>query len=130
MLRFIVKRSAFMLLMVAGLLAITFTISHVAPGDPAWLAAGPNATEAMVQTLRAEYGMDKPVVAQFGGYLAGVVQGDLGRSITTTRPVFQDLLRYFPRRWSWCASPSCCPSSAAWRWARWPPPRRTAGPIT
>ena len=50
----------------------------------------------MVQTLRAEYGMDKPVVAQFGGYLAGVVQGDLGRSITTTRPVFQDLLRYFP----------------------------------
>lgn len=96
MLRFIVKRSAFMLLMVAGLLAITFTISHVAPGDPAWLAAGPNATEAMVQTLRAEYGMDKPVVAQFGGYLAGVVQGDLGRSITTTRPVFQDLLRYFP----------------------------------
>ena len=40
MLRFIVKRSAFMLLMVAGLLAITFTISHVAPGDPAWLAAG------------------------------------------------------------------------------------------
>ena len=96
MLRFIVKRSAFMLLMVAGLLAITFTISHVAPGDPARLAAGPNATEAMVQTLRAEYGMDKPVVAQFGGYLAGVVQGDLGRSITTTRPVFQDLLRYFP----------------------------------
>ncbi|MCW8165021.1 ABC transporter permease [Verminephrobacter aporrectodeae subsp. tuberculatae] len=96
MLRFIAKRSAFMLLMLAGLLGITFTISHVAPGDPARLAAGPNATEAMVQTIRAEYGMDQPVLAQFGNYLGGVLRGDLGRSITTTRPVFQDLLRYFP----------------------------------
>ena len=110
MLRFIVKRSAFMLLMVAGLLAITFTISHVAPGDPARLAAGPNATEAMVQTLRA--GGGQPVVAQFG-YLAGVVQGDLGRSITTTGRCSRTCCAISPRRWSWCASPSCCPSSAA-----------------
>jgi peptide/nickel transport system permease protein len=96
MLRFILQRSAFMAVMVVGLLAITFTISHVAPGDPARLAAGPNATEAMVETIRSEYGLDQPLPVQFARYLAGVVSGDLGRSITTTRPVAQDLLRYFP----------------------------------
>lgn len=96
MLRFILQRSAFMALMLVGLLAITFTISHVAPGDPARLAAGPNATEAMVETIRSEYGLDRPLPLQFARYIAGVVTGDLGRSITTTRPVAQDLLRYFP----------------------------------
>lgn len=96
MLRFILQRSAFMAVMVVGLLAITFTISHVAPGDPARLAAGPNATEAMVQTIRSEYGLDQPLPVQFARYLGGVLSGDLGRSITTTRPVAQDLMRYFP----------------------------------
>lgn len=96
MLQFLLKRLAYMLLMLVGLLAITFTISHVAPGDPARLAAGPNANEEMVETIRKEYGLDRPVLVQFGRYLQGVVTGDLGRSITTTRPVFQDLLRYFP----------------------------------
>src|SRR5207247_2627570 len=42
-----------------GLLCITFAISHVIPGDPARLAAGPDASEAMVQTLRAQYGLDR-----------------------------------------------------------------------
>jgi peptide/nickel transport system permease protein len=96
MLRFVLQRSAFMALMLVGLLAITFTISHVAPGDPARLAAGPNATEAMVETIRTEYGLDQPLPLQFARYLAGVATGDLGRSITTTRPVAQDLMRYFP----------------------------------
>lgn len=96
MLRFILQRTAFMALMLVGLLAITFTISHVAPGDPARLAAGPNATEAMVETIRSEYGLDQPLPLQFVRYIAGVVTGDLGRSITTTRPVAQDLMRYFP----------------------------------
>ncbi|MBP0650964.1 glutathione ABC transporter permease GsiC, partial [Mycobacterium tuberculosis] len=81
MLRFILQRSAFMALMLVGLLAITFTISHVAPGDPARLAAGPNATEAMVATIRAEYGLDQPLPLQFARYIAGVATGDLGRSI-------------------------------------------------
>lgn len=96
MLHFILKRTVFMALMLAGLLAITFTISHVAPGDPARLAAGPNANESMVETIRQEYGLDKPLPLQFGRYFLGVLSGDLGKSITTTRPVAADLLRYFP----------------------------------
>jgi peptide/nickel transport system permease protein len=96
MVQFVLRRMAFMVLMLAGLLAITFTISHVAPGDPARLAAGPDASEAMVETIRKEYGLDQPILVQFGRYLTGVARGDLGRSISTTRPVATDLLRYFP----------------------------------
>ena len=96
MVKFILRRMAFMAVMLAGLLAITFTISHVAPGDPARLAAGPDASEAMVETIRKEYGLDQPILVQFGHYLTGIARGDLGRSLATTRPVAADLLRYYP----------------------------------
>ena len=48
--------------MLFGLLCLTFAISHVMPGDPARLAAGPDANQAMVDTLRAKYGLDRPLV--------------------------------------------------------------------
>ena len=47
--------------MLFGLLCLTFAISHVVPGDPARLAAGPDPNESMVQTLRAKYGLDRPL---------------------------------------------------------------------
>jgi peptide/nickel transport system permease protein len=95
-LAFILKRVALTGLMLFGLVCITFTVSNVAPSDPAALAAGPDATRDMVETIRREYGLDRPLPEQFLRYVTGVVQGDLGRSIVTTRPVAQDLARYFP----------------------------------
>ena len=82
--------------MVFGLLVITFSISHVAPGDPAALAAGPDATLEMVEQIRREYGLDRPLPEQFWRYLKGFAVGDLGRSLRTTHEVFDDLVRYFP----------------------------------
>jgi peptide/nickel transport system permease protein len=82
--------------MLFGLLCITFAISHVVPGDPARLAAGPDANEAMVETLRAKYGLDQPLPVQFGRYLQGLTQGDLGQSIRSRNAVRDDLVRYFP----------------------------------
>jgi peptide/nickel transport system permease protein len=96
MILFILKRLGFLVLMLFGLLVITFSISHVAPGDPAALAAGPDATPAMVETIRKEYGLDQPVPVQFWRYLVGILEGDLGRSLRTTRDVSHDLARYFP----------------------------------
>ena len=93
---FILKRVALTGLMLFGLVCITFTVSNVAPSDPAALAAGPDATRDMVETIRKEYGLDRPLPEQFVRYVAGLLQGDLGRSIVTTRPVTQDLARYFP----------------------------------
>jgi len=93
---FVLKRVALTGLMLFGLVCITFTVSNVAPSDPAALAAGPDATRDMVETIRREYGLDRPIPEQFVRYVAGLLQGDLGRSIVTTRPVAQDLARYFP----------------------------------
>jgi peptide/nickel transport system permease protein len=82
--------------MLFGLLCLTFAISHVVPGDPARLAAGPDANESMVQTLRAKYGLDRPLGVQFVRYLGGVATGDLGQSLRSRNAVLDDLLRYFP----------------------------------
>jgi peptide/nickel transport system permease protein len=93
---YVVRRVAFLALMLLGLLAITFAISHVAPGDPARLAAGPDATASMVETVRVKYGLDRPLPVQFVRYLRGVATGDLGQSLRSHNAVRDDLLRYFP----------------------------------
>jgi peptide/nickel transport system permease protein len=93
---YLVTRVGFMLLMLLGLLVITFAISHVAPGDPARLAAGPDASASMVETVRKQYGLDQPLPTQFFRYVRGVVAGDLGESIRSKNRVLDDLRRFFP----------------------------------
>lgn len=94
--RLLLRRLLLMLLMLLGLMAIVFAISNVAPGDPARLAAGPDATNEMVEAIRLERGLDQPLVVRFGIYLGNLVTGDLGQSLLTRRPVLDDVLRYFP----------------------------------
>lgn len=79
-----------------GIAVLTFVITNIAPGDPARLVAGPNATEDMVETIRTEYGLDRPLIEQFGIYMKELVTGDFGTSIVSTRPVLDELLRYAP----------------------------------
>jgi peptide/nickel transport system permease protein len=93
---YVASRLGFLALMLVGLLGITFVVSHVAPGDPARLAAGPDATAAMVATVRARYGLDQPLPVQFVRYARGVLAGDLGESIRSKNRVVDDLVRYFP----------------------------------
>lgn len=92
----VLRRLALLGLMLLGLMTLLFVITQVAPGDPARLMAGPNATDDMVQTIRREYGLDQSLPRQYLNYLAGMLQGDLGRSIVSTKPVLQELARYFP----------------------------------
>ena len=69
MLWFVAKRCILMVAMLLGLLVITFSISHIAPGDPAALAAGPDASKEMIELIRKEYGLDKSLPEQFYIYL-------------------------------------------------------------
>lgn len=94
--RLILNRLGMMILMLLGLMVITFVVSNVAPGDPARLAAGPDATQEMVEVIRVERGLDKPLVIRFFVYLGHVLTGDFGKSIHTGRPVLQDLSIFFP----------------------------------
>ena len=96
MLRFLAARLALLVLMLAGLVVITFVVANVAPADPAALAAGPDATRDMVETVRREYGLDKPLPAQFMRYVTDVLHGNFGRSIQTGNQVADDLGRYLP----------------------------------
>lgn len=96
MLRFLTTRLALLALMLAGLVVITFVVSNVAPSDPAALAAGPDATRDMVETVRREYGLDRPLPAQFARYVRDLAHGNLGRAVQTGNAVADDLRRYFP----------------------------------
>ena len=93
---FIGKRMAFLVVMLFGLLIITFLISHVAPGDPASLAAGPDAPPEMVEHIRHEFGLDRPLPVQLGLYVMGILHGNLGQSVRTGHSVLQDLGDFFP----------------------------------
>jgi peptide/nickel transport system permease protein len=94
--RLIVRRLLFLVLVLFGLSLITFSLSHIVPGDPARLMAGPRASKSTVQKLRERYGLDDPLAVQYVDYVKGVVQLDFGTSFASKRPVKQDLQRYLP----------------------------------
>lgn len=94
--RLIVRRLIFLVFVLFGLSVITFGLSHIVPGDPARLMAGPRASKSAVAKIREKYGLDDPVPVQYVNYVKGIFQGDLGTSFTTRRPVLDDLKRYLP----------------------------------
>ncbi len=79
-----------------GLLAITFTISHIIPADPVAFIAGDNASAEQIAALKAKFGVDKPIPVQLWNYVLGVVQGDFGVSLYTQRPIADDLVSRLP----------------------------------
>jgi peptide/nickel transport system permease protein len=93
MLRSILNRILGMLVVMALVLTIVFIIVRITPGDPAAIMLGPDATAADVASLRQRLGLDAPVPQQFIGYVAGVLQGDLGQSIFLNQPVTEALLQ-------------------------------------
>lgn len=96
MVLFTLRKVAVLVGTMLGLAALTFIITNVAPGDPARLVAGPDATNDMVETIRREYGLDRPLIEQFAIYMGDLLTGDLGRSIVSTRSVMEELARYVP----------------------------------
>jgi ABC-type dipeptide/oligopeptide/nickel transport system permease component len=93
---YIAKRLLFVIPQLLGIIVVSFALIKAIPGDPAVLMLGPLASQASVDALRAELGLDQPLVVQFWLYLNGLLHGNLGTSWQTTRPVFEDLLLRFP----------------------------------
>ncbi|MDQ3466689.1 MAG: ABC transporter permease [Chloroflexota bacterium] len=92
----IVRRLLFLVLVLFGLSIVTFSLSHIVPGDPARLMAGPRASKSAVDKIREKYGLNDPLPVQYVDYVKGVVRLDFGDSFTSRRPVKQDLQRYLP----------------------------------
>ena len=93
---FILRRLAWLVPTLLGLLAIVFTVSHIIPADPAATLAGENATRAQIEAIRKEYGFDQPLPMQFLRYVGKAATGDLGISLYTQRPISEDLIKRVP----------------------------------
>jgi peptide/nickel transport system permease protein len=96
LLRYILRRIVLLVPVIFGLSVLVFAIARLLPGDPARLAAGPNATETDVVSVAHEFGFDKPVLTQYYDYATGLLRGNWGRSIYSRRPVADDLAAYLP----------------------------------
>jgi peptide/nickel transport system permease protein len=79
-----------------GLSIIIFFVSRILPGNPARMALGAQATDEQIEAFAAELGLDQPVPMQYLDYMQGLLIGDLGLSLETRNPVFDDILYYLP----------------------------------
>jgi len=79
-----------------GVVIVTFLLTRALPGDPAAYFAGPAATKEAVEQIRVKLGLDKPLLVQFGRYVADLARGDLGTSLTTGQPVAHEIRTRLP----------------------------------
>lgn len=94
--RYIIRRALAAIPVLVGVTLLTFTLSHIIPGDPVRATLGPYPTPEAVQALRQKWGMDRPVFVQYLRYMKNLVKGDLGTSFQTNRAVISDLKQFFP----------------------------------
>ncbi len=93
---FILKRLLLLLPTLLGISLLVFLMIYLVPGDPAQVMLGERANAETLAALRAKMGLDQPFHVQFGRFFAGLLQGDLGRSIRTQEKVSTELLQRFP----------------------------------
>ena len=91
MLKYIVKRILSSILVLLGVVTITFFISRVLPSNPEVRWAGQRATEEQLEQARIELGLDKSLPEQYIIYLGDLLQGDLGKSLNNHQPVTEEL---------------------------------------
>jgi peptide/nickel transport system permease protein len=89
---YLIKRLLSTIPVMAFVGLFVFSLLYLAPGDPAAIIAGDQATQADVERIRAGLGLDRPFLIRFGEWAWGIVHGDLGISIFTGLPVL-DLIK-------------------------------------
>ena len=82
--------------MMFGLVTLIFFLSRLLPGDPASLYVSPGVPPAVAEQLRSQFGLDRPLWAQYGGWFLSVLRGELGYSFAHAAPVRDVLLDVFP----------------------------------
>lgn len=94
--QFILNRILSGILVIFGVSIFSFLLIHFIPGDPVRIMLGINATPEQVERLTHHLGLDKPLLVQYGQYIANLFQGDFGTSLKTGRPVLTEILDRFP----------------------------------
>ena len=75
---------------------LVFSLIHLVPGDPVLVILGTTAEKAQVETMRHKLGLDRPILVQYGSWVAALLRGDLGHSIISDEPVMEMILRRMP----------------------------------
>jgi len=96
MIGYILKRLLQLIPVIIGVTIIAFSLIHIAPGDPARTMLGQHATQKEINEIRDKYGLDEPIIVQYGIWLSGVLRGDFGRSIITNELVINEISSRFP----------------------------------
>jgi len=91
MLLYLIRRVVYAVPIALAVGLVCFMLVHIAPGDPINAIVPADAPQEVVDQVKREYGLDKPLPVQFALWLSHVVQGDLGRSLATGRSVWSDL---------------------------------------
>jgi len=97
MLQYIIKRLLLAIPILFAVVTLVFFVVRMAPGDPAQVILGDSASHESLTALRAELGLDRPVIVQYGEFLVSLVQGDLGDSIIrkqSINSIIADVLPY------------------------------------
>jgi dipeptide transport system permease protein len=97
MLRFLLSRFSLIIPTFIDMTLLAFFLIRLVPGDPIETLVGERGIDATRHAmLLKEYGLDRPVLVQYGIYIGHVLQGDLGKSIITHEPVMNEFLALFP----------------------------------
>lgn len=96
MLPFLIKRLGFAVMTLFCVLTLVFLLVRILPGDPALVILGDQASPESVAALRAKLGLDQPILAQYAEFLTQALQGNLGVSMVTGRPVSDEILNVLP----------------------------------
>ncbi|MEM2202951.1 MAG: ABC transporter permease [Sulfolobales archaeon] len=93
---YIVKRVLLVLPTLIGVITMIFFLVRILPGDPTHLLAGEQASPEIIERLRAEFGLDRPIYEQYVLYLKSVLTLDFGTSYRTYTPVVVEIMSRFP----------------------------------
>jgi len=94
--RYLLQRVLGALITILGVLTIVFLLLRLIPGDPARLVAGLTASQEEVEAVRQRLGLNESLLVQYSIFLGNIVQGDLGTSLYTNKPVMSDIAERLP----------------------------------
>jgi len=93
---YILRKLLYSILILLGVITVTFCLMYVIPGDPARLMLGQRADIASIDAVRKQLGLDDPMYIQYGRFIFKALQGDLGRSYSSNREVLKTIIQTFP----------------------------------
>lgn len=94
--KYVLKRLVMLIPVLIGVTFLVYFIISLSPGDTAAMLAGEDADAATIEALRKELGLDQPVIVQYARYMLNLIQGDMGNSYKTGRPVTNMIVSCFP----------------------------------